>query len=108
MIGLIVAGTAAVGGLYAATKGVPIRSGIYGDPRSGTRWRIRWALWRWKAEAWNLREGWVTVGEYKTEQLAKNAAQARAQVTGQRLLGRAAGVASGLPGRATSFQKGDV
>ncbi len=78
MIGTLAAIAAGAGGLYAGTRGVPVRSGQLGQPGIGPRWRVRWGLWRWKGEVWTPTNGWRPVGDFKTEELARAAAFARA------------------------------
>ncbi len=122
MLALIAGAAAAAGAVYTGTRGVPVRSGRLGNPSTGPQWRVRWALWRWKAQVWTVRNGWMPVGEYKTEQTARGAALAKAMehvsqpaiegvmLTSAKSFGvQGAGDVTGdAPAQQTSFTKGDV
>jgi hypothetical protein len=75
LIGIAAAGA---GGVYTFAKGVKVSSGQLGAPGLGPKWRTRWAVNRWIGEVWNPRDGWRSVGDFDTPELAKGAAIAKA------------------------------
>lgn len=106
MIAVAAAIAAAAGSLYAGTRGIPVRSGQLGAPGLGPRWRVRWAVWRWKAQVWTARGGWRGVGEFKSEELARGAAIAKAmEYAGQPGILEAGPTISIAQ---SSFKRGDV
>jgi hypothetical protein len=77
LIGIAAAGA---GGVYTFTKGVRVKGGQLGQPGLGPKWRTRWAVNRWIGEVWNPRDGWRSVGDFDTPELAKGAAIAKAML----------------------------
>ncbi len=75
MLGIAAAGA---GGVYTWTKGVRVKGGQLGQPGVGPKWRVRWAVNRWIGEVWNARDGWRSVGDFDSPELATGAAIAKA------------------------------